>query len=63
MWKLVRQPGGKGEAEGKRRPRPFTETLYDLAADPGETTDVSGTFHDVATRLSGELDAVVRPRK
>jgi len=62
-WKLVRQPGGKRKAAGKREPQPSTDSLYDLAADPGETTDVSGTFHDVATRLSGELDAVVRPRK
>jgi arylsulfatase A-like enzyme len=62
-WKLVRRPGGKREAAGKREPRPSTDSLYDLAADPGETTDVSGTFPDVATRLSGELDAVVRPRK
>ena len=56
-WKLVRQPAGKGKGEGKAKPR---DALYDLAADPGETTDLAAAFPEVATRLAAELDALVQ---
>ena len=62
-WKLVRQPTGQGKAEGKFKPRPPRDALYDLAADPGEATDVAGEFPEVATRLAAELDAVVQRRR
>lgn len=57
-WKLVRQPGGKGNREGKAKPH--RDTLFDLAADPGESTDVAGKFPEVVTRLAAALDASVR---
>ncbi len=58
-WKLVRQPA----ANAKRgKPRPPRDALYDLASDPGETTDVGGTFPEVVARLAAELDALVRRR-
>ena len=55
-WKLIREPTGKGRA------RVGCDRLYDLQADPGETTDVGGRFPDVLARLAAELDAAVRPR-
>jgi arylsulfatase A-like enzyme len=53
-WKLVRLPPGK---KGAPRPR---DALYDLDADPGETTDVAGAHPDVAERLGRALDDVRR---
>ena len=41
-WKLIR--------------RPDREELYDLGADPGETTNVRGEHADVADRLGERLD-------
>jgi len=57
-WKLVRLPEGKG----KNASRTFRESLYDLDADPGETTDVSARFSEVARRLAEELDAATAAR-
>ena len=45
-WKLIRYPGLE---------RDYFE-LYDLAADPGETRDVSGEQRDVRERLLQELE-------
>ena len=43
------------------RSTPIPEALYDLAADPGETTDVSSLHPDVLARLHAYGDAI-RPR-
>jgi arylsulfatase len=48
-WKLVRRAGG-------------AEELYDLAADPGELDDVSGSHPDVMAALGRALDEVVESR-
>ena len=54
-WKLVREPAGKrGD-----RPRAHRDRLYDLASDPGESTDVSARFPEVAARLTAALDGVL----
>jgi arylsulfatase A len=59
-WKLVRQrAGGGGNADD--RPRPFRDSLYDLDADPGETTDVSANHPDALKRLAEELDKLTKP--
>ena len=57
-WKLVREPVGKrGD-----RPRSHRDLLYDLVRDPGEATDVSARFPEVAARLTAALDiALARP--
>lgn len=58
-WKLVRQPAGKARAAAKRPPA--HDALYDLDADPGETTDVSAAHPDVLQRLAAELDRLTQP--
>ena len=57
-WKLVRFP----ETKGRRPPQapPAGDSLYDLDADPGETTDVSADHPDVMARLAAEVDALTR---
>jgi arylsulfatase A len=55
-WKLVRQPPPKRPPAGDAAP--LHDALYDLAVDPGEVTDVSARFPDVAARLAAELDQV-----
>jgi arylsulfatase A len=62
-WKLVRLPPGKKDrransASGSADPY---DALYDLDADPGETTDVRGRFPDVAARLSRDLTRLTQP--
>jgi len=47
-WKLVRLPG--------RKP---ADALYDLEADPGETTDLRRAHADVVARLGADLDTVL----
>lgn len=54
-WKLVRQPR-RGPGGGQPR-----DALYDLDADPGETTDVAGDHPDVVRRLGEELERITRP--
>lgn len=61
-WKLIRIPPGKNDsraigASGPPEPR---DALYDLDADPGETTDVRDRFPDVAARLSRDLTRVTQ---
>jgi arylsulfatase A-like enzyme len=60
-WKLVRLPPQKRKkGEEAIATSTATEALYDLDADPGETTDVRDQFPDVAARLSKSLDETVR---
>ena len=57
-WKLVRLPrkiAGKAGA-GPAPIDAVQESLYDLATDPGETTDVAEQFPDVAARVRQALD-------
>ena len=49
-WKAVRDSIGDGPV-----------ALYDLAADPGESTDVADGHPDVAERLTGLMDEAHRP--
>jgi arylsulfatase A len=57
-WKLVRDRGGRKGG----RSQPLRDALYDLAVDPGETTDVKSIHPDVAARLAASLEAAIRPR-
>lgn len=59
-WKLVREPGPKAKQPGGPR-QPPRDALYDLDADPGETTDVSADHPDVVQRLARELDRLTKP--
>jgi len=60
-WKLVRLPPRKkkGADAVEAKPAMKNEALYDLATDPGETTDVRDQFPDIAARLSKNLDAII----
>jgi len=53
-WKLLdlTEPG-KAPSAGVK-----SIELYDLAADPGETTDVAGAHADVVRELMGKLEAI-----
>ena len=56
QWKWIEgEPAGEGTAARKDQ---FAAMLFDLEADPREATDVSKTYPEVATRLSGELDRI-----
>jgi arylsulfatase A-like enzyme len=37
--------------------KPDTWELYDIAADPGEQTDVAKEYPDIVARLAAEYDA------
>jgi len=51
-WKLIRTHKPDEDAE------PLDGfALYDLNADPGETTDFAATYPDVVARMAGELEA------
>jgi arylsulfatase A len=50
-WKYTRPVPG---------PWPQVPQLFDIEADPGETTDLSKTYPDVASRLNDRIDALVR---
>lgn len=57
-WKLVRLPrkmAGKAGASSALLDA-AQESLYDLAGDPGETTDVADKFPDVAARMRQSLE-------
>jgi len=60
-WKLVREPGPKAKQPGGPR-QPPRDALYDLDADPGETTDVSARNPAIVRRLAAELDRLTRPK-
>jgi arylsulfatase A-like enzyme len=49
-WKAVRMPMRTGRTE-----------LYDLAADPGEATDVAAANADVVRRLEGFMERAHTP--
>lgn len=54
-WKLhLLPPQRKPKQNGKVDSGPFVPVLYDLAKDPGETTDVAATNPDVVARLTAE---------
>jgi arylsulfatase A-like enzyme len=57
-WKLVRQPAGRQRGQ----PVAARDFLYDLETDPGETTDLTPEFPELAARLATELEAVTRRR-
>ena len=57
-WKLIAHLGSGGFSRpGKVEPRPGGPEgqLYDLAADPGETTNVWNEYPEIVERLRGEL--------
>ena len=62
-WKLVRLPPRKkaARANGGSGPTQSHDALYDLDADPGETTDVRERFPEVAARLSRDLTGLTQP--
>ena len=60
-WKLVRVPPGRQRGYGGFR-GPSGDALYDLDADPGETTDLRAQHPDVVARLATELDRVTAAR-
>ena len=54
-WKAIRtglQPAGKAGKAKAADPKPAPLELYDLAADPAETTDVAAKHPDVAAKLA-----------
>jgi len=55
-WKLVREPAGKRQGPQ----RVARDALYDLDADPGETTDLGDTLPERVAQLAAALDAAVR---
>ena len=63
-WKLVRlERRGKSQARVSKDERPppaAKHTLYNLASDPGESTDVSTDHPEVLQRLTAQLDKLVR---
>ncbi|MFM7208171.1 MAG: sulfatase family protein [Planctomycetaceae bacterium] len=61
-WKLVREPVAAAKKTAGRRPA-VRDVLYDLDADPGETTDVSAGHPDVVRRLGAELDRLTAPAR
>jgi arylsulfatase A-like enzyme len=61
-WKLVRLPPRSKAKRGDGLPPAARAALYDLEADPGETTDVSDRFPEISARLARDLDAAVQPR-
>jgi arylsulfatase A len=62
-WKLVRLPPRKNPryASDAFGPLESCDALYDLDADPGETTDVRDRFPDEAARLSRDLARLTQP--
>lgn len=62
-WKLVRiERRGKSEARVSATERPLPQakhTLYNLADDPGETTDLSAAQPEVLRRLTAQLDKLI----
>ena len=63
QWKLVRLVRrGKPEARVSKTELPLPNSkhsLYNLADDPGETTDVSAAHPEIAERLTTQLDAII----
>lgn len=62
-WKLVRLPPGNNAKRAGGAAPAERDALYDLATDPGESTDVSELFPEVAARLARDLNAAVRSRQ
>lgn len=62
-WKLVRlEKRGKSEARVSKSESPLPagkHTLYKLADDPGERTDVSAAHPEVVGQLSAQIDRIV----
>ena len=59
QWKLVRQPASTRDSATDSPSKP-TDALYDLDADPGETTDVAGDHPDVVARLAAAIDQITK---
>lgn len=63
-WKLVRlERRGRPQAvvSSNERPLPTAKhTLYKLADDPGERTDVSASHPEILERLTAQLDTLIR---
>jgi arylsulfatase A len=61
-WKLLRYLGSGGftppKKEEPEKGSAVVGQLYDMASDPGETTNVYGEHPEVVARLSAALDAV-----
>ena len=57
-WKMVfgSGSGGRQKPVGKPFEKPYS--LFDLEADPSETTDVIERFPEVAERLTGKLETI-----
>lgn len=57
----MRQPSPTRGSATDSRSIP-TDALYDLDADPGETTDVADARPDVVARLAAAIDHVMNER-
>ena len=62
-WKLQRHPSGKVigmDLMGYGLGEPIEETLlFNLADDPGETTNIAADHPEIVKRLNEELDAII----
>jgi len=57
-YKLIQYPEGTVEGNDESLPRSNGEfQLFDLLADPGETTDIAAKHPDVVSEMSQQLDA------
>jgi arylsulfatase A-like enzyme len=57
-WKLVAGNGSGGRQQPKGKPFAEPFQLFDMAADPGETTDLATDNREIVDRLTRELDAI-----
>ena len=55
---LAGAPGGAGGRPAPYQQQDAAQALYDLAADPGERTDVSAAHPDVVARLLAAAEAL-----
>jgi arylsulfatase A-like enzyme len=56
-FKLVVMPGGGGGGKKKKAASAGGAQLYDLLADPRETTDIAAQHPDIVRRMTAELEA------
>jgi len=59
-WKLILSTGSGGREKPAGRPDSKPYRLFDMTADPSETTDVAAKHADVVARLTKAMNAIRR---